>query len=92
MRLLWDEGAWADYLFWQGSDRDVLRRINALIENIRRDPFAGIGKPEPLRGDLAGWWSRRITADHRIVYRIRGSGDERHIDIIACRYRHSHRR
>lgn len=92
MKLFWAESAWEDYLYWQGGDRDVLRRINALVQDIRRTPFAGIGKPEPLRGDLAGWWSRRITADHRIVYRIRGSGDEQRIEIVACRYHYSPRR
>ncbi len=92
MKLLWAENAWEDYLYWQGGDRDVLRRINALTNDIRRNPFTGIGKPEPLRGDLAGWWSRRITGDHRIVYRIRGSGDEQRLEIIACRYRYSARR
>jgi toxin YoeB len=92
MKLLWADNAWEDYLYWQGSDHDVLRRINALVQDIRRSPFVGIGKPEPLRGDLAGWWSRRITADHRIVYRLRGSGDEQRIENIACRYPYSARR
>jgi toxin YoeB len=92
MKLLWAQSAWEDYLYWQGGDRDVLQRINALVQDIRRNPFAGIGKPEPLRGDLAGWWSRRITADHRIVYRVLGSGDEQRLEIIACRYPHSPRR
>jgi len=92
MKLLWSETAWEDYLYWQQSDRDILRRINALVQEIRRNPFNGIGKPEPLRGDLAGWWSRRITGDHRIVYRIRGSGDEQRLEIVACRYHYSPRR
>jgi len=92
MKLLWSETAWEDYLYWQQSDRDILRRINAPVQEIRRNPFKGIGKPEPLRGDLAGWWSRRITGDHRIVYRIRGSGDEQRLEIVACRYHYSPRR
>ena len=92
MKLLWAENAWEDYLYWQSGDRDFMRRINALINDIRRNPFTGIGKPEPLRGDLAGWWSRRIAADHRIVYRILGSGDEQRLEIIACRYHYSARR
>jgi toxin YoeB len=91
MKLLWGENAWEDYLYWQQNDRDILRRINNLVQDIRRNPFAGIGKPEPLRGDLAGWWSRRITGDHRIVYRIRG-GDEQRLEIVACRYHYSPRR
>lgn len=92
MRLLWGENAWEDYLYWQQNDRDLLRRINTVVQDIRRDPFNGIGKPEALRGDLAGWWSRRITGDHRIVYRIRGSGDEQRLEIVACRYHYSPRR
>jgi len=89
MKLLWADNTWEDYLYWQGSDRDVLRRINTLVQDIRRNPFTGIGKPEPLRGDLTGWRSRRITVDHRIVYRIRGSGDEQRLEIVACRYHYS---
>ena len=92
MKLLWGENAWEDYLYWQQSDREVLRRVNTLLQDIRRSPFKGIGKPEPLRGDLAGWWSQRITGDHRIVYRARGSGEERQVEIIACRYHYSSKR
>lgn len=92
MKLLWGESAWEDYLYWQASDPDVLRRINSLVQDIRRNPFSGIGKPEPLRGDLAGWWSRRITGEHRIVYRITGVGDEQRLEIVACRYHYSPRR
>jgi toxin YoeB len=92
MKLLWSENAWQDYLYWQNSDRDVLGRINTLLRDIGRNPFKGIGKPEPLRGDLGGWRSRRITGDHRIVYRPRGSGDDQRIEIIACRYHYSGRR
>jgi toxin YoeB len=86
MKLLWSQSAWEDYLYWQQqSDQDILRRINQLVSDIQRQRFGGIGKPEPLRGDLAGWWSRRITGDHRIVYRIRGSGSEQLLEIVACR-------
>jgi toxin YoeB len=92
MRLLWSENAGEDYLYWQETDRQVLRRINALLQDIRRSPFKGPGKPEPLRGDLSGWWSRRITGDHRIVYRARGIGEEQQMEIIACRYHYSSRR
>ena len=92
MKLLWSKDAWEDYLYWQGNDDDVLRRINALLQDIRRSPVKGIGKPEPLRGDLAGWWSRRITGDHRIVYRIRGTDEEHRVEIVACRYHYSARR
>ena len=72
MKLLWEESAWADYLYWQGQDRRTLNRLNQLIRDIQRDPFEGIGKPEPLRGSLSGWWSRRIDAMNRIVYRQEG--------------------
>ena len=67
MRLLWEERAWNDYLYWQTQDRKTLKRINVLIVDIRRTPFEGIGKPEPLRGNLSGYWSRRIDDTTRIV-------------------------
>lgn len=70
MKLLWDESAWEDYLYWQQQDRKVLRRINHLIDDIRRNANEGIGKPEPLKHGLHGYWSRRITAEHRLVYKI----------------------
>ncbi len=90
--ILWSENAWEDYLYWQEADRDILQRINWLAKEMRRDPFRGIGKPEPLRGELSGWWSRRITADHRLVYRVRGGPNEQRLEIIACRYHYSARR
>ena len=75
MKLLWSGNAWEDYLYWQENDRTVLRRINALLQDIRRSPFKGVGKPEPLRGDLAGWWSPVIRRDHQPVRSPRsGSG------------------
>ena len=92
MKLLWGETAWEDYLYWQSNDRDIVRRINVVVRDMLRDPFNGTGKPEPLRGDLAGWWSRRITGDHRIVYRMRGTGNEQRLEIVACRYHYSSRR
>jgi toxin YoeB len=69
VRLIFSEEAWDDYLHWQRHDRKTLQRINRLLEEIRRDPFQGIGKPEPLRHALAGYWSRRIDDEHRIVYK-----------------------
>jgi toxin YoeB len=92
MKLLWSKDAWEDYLYWQDNDADVLRRINAVLQDIRRNPVKGIGKPEPLRGDLSGWWSRRITGDHRLVYRARGSGEEQRLEMVACLYHYSPRR
>ena len=65
MNLLWTEEAWEDYLYWQNADKHVLRKINSLIKETTRDPFKGIGKPEPLKESLTGWWSRRITGEHR---------------------------
>ncbi|GAA2089890.1 type II toxin-antitoxin system mRNA interferase toxin YoeB [Pseudolysinimonas kribbensis] len=82
MRLVWDEDAWSDYVFWQGADRAIVRRINALLRDIERTGHEGIGKPEPLKHGFRGYWSRRITDEHRLVYRI--ERDE--IRIAACRY------
>ena len=70
MRLIFSEHAWEDYLYWQQSDRKMLVRINSLIKEIQRQPFQGIGKPEPLRHGLAGYWSRRINDEHRIVCKV----------------------
>jgi toxin YoeB len=70
MVLIFSEHAWADYLYWQKADKKTLRRINQLIQAILREPFSGIGKPEPLRHGLAGYWSRRIDEEHRIVYKV----------------------
>jgi toxin YoeB len=72
--LIFSEHAWADYLYWQCTDKKMVRRINALIKDIQRTPFTGIGKPEPLQHHLAGYWSRRITAEHRIVYKPTEAG------------------
>lgn len=68
MRLLWEDRAWSEYLYWQTQDRKTLKRINVLIKDIQRNPYKGIGKPEPLRENLSGWWSRRIDEVNRIVY------------------------
>ena len=79
--------AWDDYRHWIENDPDILARVNILIEDARRNLFTGLGKPEPLKGRLAGWWSRRISRDHRLVYRIEGKpGEEQRIEIAACRY------
>ncbi|HRJ59939.1 MAG TPA: Txe/YoeB family addiction module toxin [Azospirillaceae bacterium] len=86
MRLIWADGAWDDYLRWQTESPDTLARINVLIKDARRSPFRGVGKPEPLKGSLQGWWSRRITGEHRLVYRMTGSGDAQALEIAQCRY------
>lgn len=70
MKLIFAEKAWEDYLYWQKTDKKMLDRINILIKDIRRDPFDGIGKPEPLKHALSGYWSRRINDEHRIVYKM----------------------
>lgn len=70
MKLFFSEQAWDDYLYWQKTDKKPLERINALVKDISRSPFAGIGKPEPLKNALSGYWSRRINDEHRIVYKI----------------------
>ena len=72
MKYVFSEHAWEDYLYWQKTDKKILRRINNLIKEISREPFKGTGKPEPLTHALSGYWSRRITDTHRIVYRIEG--------------------
>lgn len=72
MRYVFSEPAWDDYLFWQKTDKKILKRINSLIREIARDPFRGTGKPEPLKHALAGYWSRRITEADRIVYKVEG--------------------
>lgn len=70
MRLIFSELAWEDYLYWQRTDRKILQRINKLIEEVIRSPFEGIGRPEPLKHGLSGYWSRRITDEHRFVYKL----------------------
>jgi len=82
MRLVFTPHAWDDYTFWVSADRSVVKRINRLLEDIVRDPFGGIGKPEPLKHALAGAWSRRITDEHRLVYLL--DGDD--LVIVQARY------
>ena len=79
--VLFTAAGWADYLYWQGQDKKTLKRINTLIEIARRDPFDGIGKPEPLLGNLSGYWSRRLDDVHRLVYAV----DDDELAVIACR-------
>ena len=87
MNVCFTDDGWQDYLHWTQADIDTLQRLNALIEAVRRQPFAGLGKPEALKGDLSGWWSRRITGEHRLVYRVRGrQGEDQRVEIIQCRY------
>lgn len=82
MRLVFTASAWEDYLWFQSHDRKLLKRINQVIQDVMRSPFQGIGKPEPLKGELAGFWSRRIDDEHRLVYSVTAKD----IVIVACRY------
>lgn len=86
MKLVFAEQAWEDYLHWQANDPNVLDRLNGLIKEIQRSPFKGTGRPEPLRGDLRGWWSRRITLEDRLVYRVVGAAPDQQLQIAQCRY------
>ena len=81
MNKSWQEEAWEDYVYWQTQDRKTLKRINQLIQDISRNGYDGIGKPEPLKGDFSGWWSRRIDDVNRLVYRI----NNKQIEIAQCR-------
>jgi toxin YoeB len=86
LKLGFTPQGWADYLYWQENDRGTLARVNELIRDTSRSPFTGIGKPEPLGGDLKGWWSRRITREHRLIYRVTGAGAQQSIEIASCRF------
>lgn len=82
MKLVFSERGWAHYLHWQQTDKAILRKVNGLIAECLRDPFSGTGKPQPLKGDLTGFWSRRIDREHRLVYRV----TQEAIEIAQCRY------
>lgn len=84
-KLAWTDAGWSDYVYWQSQDKKTLKRINTLVAAIKRAPFEGMGKPEPLRQNLAGFWSRRIDEANRLVYAV----DNTHITIIACRYHYT---
>lgn len=80
--LKFDPEAWEDYLYWQSTDKAILKRINSLIREVLRDPYVGTGKPEALKHELSGWWSRRVTDEHRLVYRLAGGT----VEIAKIRY------
>ncbi len=84
MNKIWFDEAWEDYLYWQ-QDKKTLKRINALLQDTERHPFNGIGKPEPLKGNLSGFWSRRIDETHRLVYRVKDNA----LEILSCRNHYS---
>ncbi|EAA3518969.1 Txe/YoeB family addiction module toxin [Escherichia coli] len=82
MKLIWSEESWDDYLYWQETDKRIVKKINELIKDTRRTPFEGKGKSEPLKHNLSGFWSRRITEEHRLVYAVTDDS----LLIAACRY------
>ena len=82
MILSWADNAWDDYLYWQQTDKKVLKRINLLIKDIKRQPFDGIGDPEPLKHNWTGYWSRRINREYRLVYKVKDDD----LTIVQCRY------
>ncbi len=82
MNLIFSDKAWEEYMYWQSTDKQILRKINQLIKDIKREPFEGIGKPEPLKYELSGFWSRRISDEHRLVYEV----SESYIAVVSCRF------
>ena len=84
MKIIFSELAWAGYVYWKSQDKKTLKKLNALIEETTRTPFEGTGKPEPLKHELKGWWSRRITDEHRLVYRIKDGG----LEIAQSRFQY----
>ena len=86
MKIVFDPDAWDDYITLLRDDPKLLKRLNRFIEECRRHPFTGTGKPEPLRGNMKGWWSRRLDQEHRLIYRVSGKNEAQMLEIIQCRY------
>jgi len=86
VKIVFSDQAWDDYQHWVNNDLNTLERLNSLIEQCRRTPFKGTGKPEPLKGILQGWWSRRINQADRLVYRVESAGDAQRLEIAQCRF------
>jgi len=86
VKLVFSNEAWEDYQYWVETNPKIKDRVNELIKQCQRTPFKGVGKPEPLRGDLSGWWSRRITQEDRMVYRVTGSGDAQSLESVQLRF------
>lgn len=82
MNLIFSDKAWEEYMYWQNTDKQILKKINQLIKDIKREPFEGVGKPEPLKYELSGFWSRRISDEHRLVYEV----SDNYIAIVSCRF------
>ena len=89
MRIIFSGSAWAEYECWQRIDRDMVDKINLILRDLKRSPFRGLGKPEPLRNEIAGWWARRINREHRLVYRVFGRGTDQAVEIAACRFHYT---
>lgn len=86
MLLAWQGRGWSDYLYWQEHDKKMLARVNELLRDTMRHPFEGLGKPEPLRGQMKGAWSRRISQEHRLIYYVEGQGERQILIILQCRF------
>jgi toxin YoeB len=86
MILAWHQGGWSDYLYWQEHDRKMVLRINELLRDTMRHPFEGLGKPEPLRKQMKGLWSRRISQEHRLIYFVEGEGERQTLTVLQCRF------
>jgi toxin YoeB len=89
VKITWLDSGWDDYVWWLNNDVKMLLRINEIIKDTRRSPFTGLGKPEPLRNVMSGWWARRITQEHRLVYRVVGKGAGQALEIVGCRFHYS---
>jgi toxin YoeB len=85
MKIQFSADGWEDLQYWIGSDKKILQKILTMLRECQRTPFSGTGKPEPLRNELKGWWSRRITQEHRFIYRVTGSAENKTLEIAACR-------
>lgn len=86
MKLVFSDQAWEDYQHWVNTNEKIRNRVNELIKQCKRTPFKGTGKPEPLKGDLTGWWSRRISQEDRMVYRVSGAGENQSLEIAQLRF------
>jgi len=86
VKIIFSDLSWEQYLYWHEADPKIFRRINALLKECQRSPFRGTGKPEPLKGDLAGWWSRRLSQQDRLVYRVSGKEKDQALEIAQCRF------
>jgi toxin YoeB len=91
VNVVWTWNAWNDYASWQASDPERAEKINALIKDIARNPFNGLGKPEPLKGEFSGFWSRRINSEHRLIYSVSGKNEDKRLEIVQCREHYAKR-